>query len=148
VPPDLRKQIEKSIKDGQRRFDATVSDIRSRVNRAAKQADLDKALKRLDGLSKEVQKLARAVTSRAAPAAPAAKPPPRRASARKPAAGKPAARKAAPKAAAPTAAKPAARRAAPRRSAPAPAMEPSIRYVPPTMSEGPGPVPTHVDTES
>ena len=58
VPPDLRRQIDKSIKDGQRRFDSTVKDIRTRVNQAAKQADLNKALKRLDGLSKQVQQLA------------------------------------------------------------------------------------------
>src|SRR2546421_336758 len=69
VPPDLRRQIDRSIKDGQRRFDSTVKDIRTRVNQAAKQADLNKALKRLDGLSKQVQQLARKVTSGSTPAA-------------------------------------------------------------------------------
>ncbi len=63
MPPDLRRQIDRSIKDGQRRFDSAVKDIRTRVNQAALQADLNRAMKRLDELSKQVQELARTVTS-------------------------------------------------------------------------------------
>src|SRR5579859_1133794 len=161
VPPDVRKQIDRSIKDGQKRFDAAVKDVRTRVNKAARQADLDKVMKRLDGLSKQVSQLARRVTTRPAASTATRRPAARRAATRKPAARKPAARRpaarkpaarkpAARKPAAPktttAARKPAARPSTPRRTAPS--MEPVIRYVPPSVPEAPGPMPVRVDTES
>src|SRR5207248_8427213 len=150
---------------GQKRLDTAVKDVRTRVNKAARQADLDRVMKRLDGLSKQVSQLARRVTTRPAAATaarrpasrrtaarkPARKPAARRPAARKPAPRKPAARKPAarkPAAAKTTAAarKPATRRSTPRR--PAPSMEPVIRYVPPSIPEAPGPMPVRVETES
>ena len=150
VPPDLRRQIDKSIKDGQRRFDSTVKDIRTRVNQAAKQADLNKALKRLDGLSKQVQQLARKVTSGSTRAARSTRSRAtstrravtRKAAARKPARRKPAARKtAASKPRTTAASKPAAARRASTRRTPAATRQPTIRYVPPAVTEAPGPMP-------
>src|SRR5258708_33748204 len=70
VPPDLRRQIDRSIKDGQRRFDSAVKDIRTRVNQTALQADLNRALKRLDEFSKQVQELAPTGPTRPPPRAP------------------------------------------------------------------------------
>jgi len=68
IPPDLRRQIERGIKDGQERFDATVKDIRARVNKATAPGELDRALKRFSGLSKQVEGLARTLSKRAATA--------------------------------------------------------------------------------
>jgi peptidoglycan hydrolase CwlO-like protein len=113
LPPDVRKQIDRSIKDGQKTVEGAIKQLRTRLDRTANQVDLEKALKRLDGLSKQVQQLARSVSSR--PAAKAT----RRTTAR-PAARRRTARAAAPKAAATrsTATRKApARRAAPRRRA-------------------------------
>ena len=86
LPPDVRKQIDRSIKDGQKRLDTAVKDVRTRVNKAARQADLDRVMKRLDGLSKQVSQLARRVTTRPAAATAAArKPATRRSTPRRPA---------------------------------------------------------------
>jgi len=110
LPPDLRKQIDRSIKDGQKTFEGALKQLRTRLDRTASQVDLEKALKRLDGLSKQVQAITRSATTR--PAAPT----PTRRAARRPAARRRTTKAAAPKAAAP--AKPATRKAPVRRAAP------------------------------
>lgn len=99
MPPDVRKQLERTIKDGQKTIHSAIKDVRTRLDRTARQADLDKAMKRLDALSKQVRNLAtRPAESTTAPTRrkPAArKPAARRAAARKPAARrKPSARRA------------------------------------------------------
>ncbi len=114
LPPDVRKQIDRSIKDGQKTFESALKQLRTRLDRTASQVDMEKALKRLDGLSKQVQAIARSATAR--PAAPT----PTRRAARRPAARRRTTRAAAPKAAAPAKAatrKAPARRAATRRRA-------------------------------
>jgi len=124
LPPDIRKQIERSIKDGQKTVEGAIKQLRTRVDRTARQADLERALKSLESLTRQVQQIARAASSR--PAAPAA-----RRTARRPATRKAPARKAAAKTATPSKAparKPAARRAAPRRRA---AATPVV--IPPTV---------------
>jgi peptidoglycan hydrolase CwlO-like protein len=110
LPPDVRKQIDRSIKDGQKTFEGALKQLRTRLDRTASQVDLEKALKRLDGLSKQVQAIARSATTRPAAATPA------RPTARRPAARGRTTKAAAPKAAA--AAKPATRKAPARRAAP------------------------------
>src|SRR6266849_3586647 len=112
LPPDVRKQIERSIKDGQKTVEGAIKQLRTRVDRTARQADLERALKSLESLTRQVQQIARAASSR-------------------PATGKAPARKAAAKTATPSKAparKPAARRAAPRRRA---AATPVV--IPPTV---------------
>ena len=114
IPPDVRKQIDQGIKDGQKAVERAVKELRSRLDRTASQVDLEKAMKRLDALTKQVQQLARSASSRPATSATARRP------ARRPATRKRARRAAAPKAAAePTATAPrkATRKAAPRRRA-------------------------------
>jgi peptidoglycan hydrolase CwlO-like protein len=114
LPPDVRKQIDRSIKDGQKTVEGALKQLRTRLDRTASQVDLEKALKRLDGLSKQVQAIARSATARPAAATPA------RRAARRPAARRRTTKAAAPKAAAPTKAatrKAPVRRAAPRRRA-------------------------------
>ena len=131
IPPDLRRQIERGIKDGQKRFDATVKDVRARVSKATAPGEIDRALKRFSGLSKQFEGLARTLTTRAAAATRGTAP--RRTTApakRKPAARKPAARK-------PVARKPAARKPAARRS-PRRAAAPAIVTAPPSVPEAPG----------
>jgi hypothetical protein len=161
VPPDLRKQIERTVKDGQKTVMSAVHELETRVNRSARQADVDKVLKRLEGLSKQVQELARGAASRGAARAAStrrraasttrrgkttvkkkAATAKRSAPARKAATAKPAARKAAAK---PAARKPAVRRAAPRRKSVrrASAGSPEVRSVP--EAPAPGPIPESVD---
>jgi len=117
LPPEVRKQIDRSIKDGQKTVEGAIKQLRTRLDRTANQVDLERALKRLDSLSKQVQQLARAASSRTTAATAARrttrKPATRRAATRstrrstsRAAAAKP-----------PATRKPAARRAAPRRRA-------------------------------
>jgi len=122
LPPDVRRQIDRSIKDGQKTVEGAIKQLRT-----ANQVDLEKALKRLDGLSKQVQQLARSVSSR--PAATTT----RRAT-RRPAARRRTARAAAPKAAASRATT--TKRAPTRRAAPRRRAEPST-IVAPATSESP-----------
>jgi hypothetical protein len=121
MPPDVRRQLERSIKDGQKTLRTAIDQLQVQVRRTAKQADVDKALKRLEGLSKQVQKLAVDMAARGAARVSST---PRRASAtakRRPstprrraaATGKPATRKASARSA--TTTRPAAPRRAPRR---------------------------------
>jgi polyhydroxyalkanoate synthesis regulator phasin len=154
VPPDLRKQIERSIKDGQKTVHSAIKDVQSRLDRTARQADVDKVLARLEGLSKQVQQLARSAATRAAARPAPVKTAARRAAKRKPAARKPAARKPASKKAAPrktaAAARPARRRPSPKRPAAdrqAAITAPVVRTVPPPpAADDPGPLPERVET--
>lgn len=59
VPADVRRQVERSIKEGQKTLKAAIDQLQVQVRKTAKQADVDKALKRLEGLSKQVQQIAR-----------------------------------------------------------------------------------------
>jgi peptidoglycan hydrolase CwlO-like protein len=131
LPPDVRKQIDRSIKDGQKTFEGALKQLRARLDRTASQVDLEKALKRLDGLSKQVQAIARSATTR-----PAAATPTRRA-ARRPAARRRATKAAAPKAAAP--AKPATRKAPVRRAASRPTVVPATVESPSMAIPDPSP---------
>ena len=69
IPPDVRRQLERTVKDGQVRFDKAVKDVRTRVTKAAGQADLDRARKRLEDLSKQVQGMVQAFAQRSRGAA-------------------------------------------------------------------------------
>jgi hypothetical protein len=55
----VRRQVERSIKDGQKTLKAAIDQLQVQVRKTAKQADVEKALKRLEGLSKQVQQIAR-----------------------------------------------------------------------------------------
>src|ERR1700693_1713749 len=74
VPPDVRKQLERTIQDGQKTIHTAIKQVQARLDRTARQADLDRAMKRLDGLSKQVRNLA-ARTAASATARPAARKP-------------------------------------------------------------------------
>jgi polyhydroxyalkanoate synthesis regulator phasin len=89
VPPDLRKQLERTIRDGQKTIHIAIKQVQSRLDRTARQADLDRAMKRLEGLSQQVRNLVTGSPTSPAPARPARRKP----AARKPAARKPAAKR-------------------------------------------------------
>jgi polyhydroxyalkanoate synthesis regulator phasin len=109
VPPDLRKQIERTVQDGQKTFHTAIKQVQTRLDRTARQADLDKAMKRLDELAKQVRKIAAGAAASSTSRPARRKPATRKAATRKPAARKPAARKTA-------ARKPAAKRTTARRT--------------------------------
>src|ERR1700692_1798810 len=64
VPSDVRRQLERSIKDGQKTLKTAIDQLQIQVRRTARQADVEKALRRLEGLSKQVQQIARDAASR------------------------------------------------------------------------------------
>src|ERR1700704_6280667 len=66
LPPDVRKQVEKAVKDGQKTIHAAIKQVEKRVDRTARQADLEKAMKRLDELSRQVRHMASSAASSAA----------------------------------------------------------------------------------
>jgi hypothetical protein len=91
VPPDVRKQFERTIQDGQKTLHTAIKEVQKRLDRTARQADLDRAMKRLEGLSKQVRNLAAGSGASTAVARPVRRKP----ATRKPSARKPATRKAA-----------------------------------------------------
>jgi hypothetical protein len=154
VPPDIRRQLERSIKDGQKTLKIAIDQLQVQVRRTAKQADVEKALKRLEGLSRQVQQLARDAASRGA--ARASSTTRRAATAKRRASGtakrtvkrtrstvkraaSPAKRTApsTSRRSTPSSSGTTARRTAPRRSSPRPTItaKPEIRYIPPAEPE-------------
>jgi hypothetical protein len=154
VPPDIRRQLERSIKDGQKTLKIAIDQLQVQVRRTAKQADVEKALKRLEGLSRQVQQLARDAASRGA--ARASSTTRRAATAKRGASGtakrtvkrtrstvkraaSPAKRTApsTSRRSTPSSSGTTARRTAPRRSSPRPTTtaKPEIRYIPPAEPE-------------
>jgi hypothetical protein len=146
VPPDLRRQLERTVKDGQKTLKTAIDQLQAQIRSRAKQADIDKVLKRLDSLSKQVQQVARGASSRGTTKAKrTVRSTTRKASARKPATRKtstrkPATRKASTRSSA--AARPAssgststARRTAPRRRTSARRTAPAEPNTPPASSE-------------
>jgi len=100
LPPDVRKQIDRTVKEGQKTIHTAIKQVETRLDRTARQADLEKAMKRLDALTKQVRAVAArvAASTMAAPTArPARKPATRKAPTRKAATRPAATRKAAPK---------------------------------------------------
>jgi hypothetical protein len=114
VPPDIRRQLERTIRDGQKTLKATIDQLQAQVRSRAKQADVDKVLKRLDSLSKQVQQIARGASSRGAARASSTKRRAKTATRRAATSAKKTARPTTRKAATP---KPATRKASPRSSA-------------------------------
>jgi hypothetical protein len=55
----VRRQVERSIKDGQKTLKTAIDQLQVQIRKTARQADVDKALKRLEGLSKQVRQIAR-----------------------------------------------------------------------------------------
>jgi polyhydroxyalkanoate synthesis regulator phasin len=93
LPPDVRKQIDKTVKEGQKTIHIAIKQVETRLDRTARQADLEKAMKRLDQLSKQMRNLATAAAASASSRTAAARPATRKTTTRKTATRKPAPRK-------------------------------------------------------
>src|SRR5258707_4295815 len=70
LPPDVRKQIDRTVKEGKKTIHTAIKQVETRLDRTARQADLEKAMKRLDELSRQVRNMAAAAAAaRTAPPA-------------------------------------------------------------------------------
>ena len=74
MPPDLRRQVDRRIKDADKMARAAIKQLQVQVNRASSRADVNSVLKRIDGLTKQARQITRATgprkaapTKRAAP---------------------------------------------------------------------------------
>src|SRR5438067_13758507 len=65
VPPDLRRQLERRLKDADKTARAAIKQLQTQVKRASTRADVNSALNRLDGLTKQDRQRARRGTPRA-----------------------------------------------------------------------------------
>jgi colicin import membrane protein len=85
LPPDVRKQIDRTVKEGQKTIHAAIKQVETRLDRTARQADLEKAMKRLDELSQQIRNMAAAAAAArtAPPASTTRKPATRKAATRK-----------------------------------------------------------------
>jgi hypothetical protein len=60
VPPDLRRQVERRVRDANKTVQTAFKDAQARVMKAtSSRADVNSMLKRLDGLTKQAKELAR-----------------------------------------------------------------------------------------
>ena len=59
VPPDLRRQAERRIKDADKTTRAAIKALQTQVNRAGSRADVNNVLKRIDGLTKQARTVIR-----------------------------------------------------------------------------------------
>jgi hypothetical protein len=66
VPPDLRRQAERRIKDADKSARAAIKALQTQVNRASTRADVNSVLKRIDGMTKQARQVIRGTGTRAA----------------------------------------------------------------------------------
>ena len=52
VPADLRRQVERRLKDADKTARAAIKELQSQVKKASTRADVNSVLKRIDGLTK------------------------------------------------------------------------------------------------
>src|SRR5690348_7586922 len=57
VPPDVRRQAERRIKDADKTARAAIKALQTQVNRASTRADVNSVLKRIDGLTKQARQV-------------------------------------------------------------------------------------------
>src|SRR2546430_3521567 len=66
VPPDLRRQVERRLKEADKNARTAIKVLQTQVKRASTRADVNAVLKRIDGLAKQARQNARGTGSRAA----------------------------------------------------------------------------------
>src|SRR5205809_6548332 len=66
VPPDLRRQVERRIKDADKTARAAIKQLQAQAKEASTRADFTSGLKRIDGLTKQARQVARGTGTRAA----------------------------------------------------------------------------------
>src|SRR5438874_3536864 len=66
VPPDLRRQVERRIKDADKAARAAIKQLQVQAKKASTRADVNSVLKRIDGLTKQARQVARGTGTGAA----------------------------------------------------------------------------------
>src|SRR5690242_4999010 len=66
VPPDLRKQVERRLKDADKNARAAIKALQAQVKRASTRADVNSVLKRIDGLTRQARQIASGSSTRPA----------------------------------------------------------------------------------
>src|SRR5437879_10559986 len=66
VPPDVRRQVERRLKEADNTARAAIKTLQVQVRRASTRADVNSVLKRIDGLTKQARQIARGTSTRAA----------------------------------------------------------------------------------
>src|SRR5256712_1987392 len=66
VPPDLRRQVERRIKDADKTARAAIKQLQAQAKKASTRADVNSVLKRIDGLTKQARQIASGTSARAA----------------------------------------------------------------------------------
>ena len=67
VPPDLRRQVEKRLRDADKTARAAIKQLQAQAKKASTRADVNSVLKRIDGLTKQARQIARGTSARACP---------------------------------------------------------------------------------
>jgi len=65
VPPELRRQLERRIKDADKAARAAIKQLQAQARKASTRADVNSVLKRIDGLTKQARQAAGGTGSRA-----------------------------------------------------------------------------------
>src|SRR6266705_1221248 len=65
VPPDLRRQVERRLKDADKTARAAIKQLQVQAKKASTRADVNAVLKRIDGLTKQARQIAAGSRSRA-----------------------------------------------------------------------------------
>jgi polyhydroxyalkanoate synthesis regulator phasin len=66
VPPDLRRQVERRLKDADKNARAAIKTLQAQVKRASTRADVNSVLKRIDGLTRQARQIAQGAGTRTA----------------------------------------------------------------------------------
>lgn len=66
IPPDLRRQVDRRLKDADKMARAAIKQLQTQVKKASTRADVNSVLKRIDGLTSQARQIARGATPRAA----------------------------------------------------------------------------------
>jgi len=65
VPPDVRRQVERRLKDADKTARAAIKQLQAQAKKASTRADVNSVLKRIDGLTKQARQIARDTGARA-----------------------------------------------------------------------------------
>src|ERR1700730_15125044 len=57
LPPDLTRQLERSLSQGQKAIQSSLQQVQARVNRTASQTDVDRLTRRIDELKRQGDRL-------------------------------------------------------------------------------------------
>src|SRR5437870_1346013 len=57
LPPDLAKQVEKAVGQSHKTVQGGLKTLQTRLDKTARQADVDKLTKRIDALSKQLERV-------------------------------------------------------------------------------------------